>query len=318
MTDIKIKQLRMENFKCHPLLNLEFMGSNASVYGDNATGKTSIYDALTWLLFGKDSLGNGEKNIEIKPLDAEGNVKDHQAVTAVEAVLLVNGEKTTLRRTYQEVWTTKRGSSEATYDGNSSEYYVDGVPCKKYAFQEKIKELVSEDMFLMLTSVSYFAKDLNWQKRREILFDIAGVMDDKTIMQTNGLFAPLLEGMGKLNLTDYKAKLLAEKRGYVGARNEIPARINECQKTIQDLGNLDFAGAKAEAEMLNARKEQIAGELIALNRNTAADHKQMELREAQLELEKLEAENQRYRNSQKQVQPDILSLRRCNPGAGRL
>ena len=122
MTEIKIKRLYLENFKCHRNLTLNFDGGNASIYGDNATGKTSIYDALTWLLFGKDSQGNGEKNIEIKPLDANGEVKDHDALTAVDAVLMVNGEELTLRRTYKEVWTTKRGSSEATYDGNTSEY----------------------------------------------------------------------------------------------------------------------------------------------------------------------------------------------------
>lgn len=309
MESIKIKSLRLENFKCHRKLELAFDGRDASIYGDNATGKTSIYDAMTWLLFGKDSHGNGEKNIDIKPLNAAGEVADHQAVTEVEAVLLVNGEEVALHRTYQEVWTTKRGSSEATYDGNTSEYFVDGVPCKKNAFDSKIKEIVPEDTFRMLTSVSYFANDLPWQKRREILFDIAGVVDDKTIMETNGAFAPLLDGMGRLNLTDYKAKLLAEKRGLVGARNEIPARISECQKTVEDLASLDFAGAKAEAEVLNARKEQIAGELIALDRNTAADGKRMELREAQLELDKLENENRRYLDSQKQGLPDILALK---------
>ena len=102
MTDIKIKRLYLENFKCHKALTLTFNGGNASIYGDNAAGKTSVYDALTWLLFGKDSAGNGEKNIEIKPLDASGEVKDHLAVTAVEAVLDVSGEELTLRRTYKE------------------------------------------------------------------------------------------------------------------------------------------------------------------------------------------------------------------------
>ena len=121
MENIKILRMSLENFKCHENLTIDFEGRNTAIYGDNATGKTSIYDALTWLLFGKDSLGNGEKNIEIKPLDAMGAVKDHLSVTAVEAVLSVSGETLTLRRTLKEVWTTKRGSSEATYDGNTSE-----------------------------------------------------------------------------------------------------------------------------------------------------------------------------------------------------
>ena len=159
MKDIKIKLLALENFKCHRNLVLNFNGENASIYGDNATGKTSVYDALTWLLFGKDSHGNGEKNIEIKPLGEDGEVRDHNAITAVEAVLLVNGGEVTLRRTYQEVWSTKRGRGEATYDGNTSEYYIDGVPVKKYAFSEAVEALVDEDTFRMLTSVSLGRKD---------------------------------------------------------------------------------------------------------------------------------------------------------------
>ena len=308
MTEIKIKRLELENFKCHKSLKLDFEGGNASIYGDNASGKTSIYDALTWLLFGKDSQGNGEKNIEIKPLDANGEVKDHLAVTAVEAVLDVNGEEVTLRRTYKEVWTTKRGSSQATYDGNTSDYYVDGVPCKRNAFQEKVNELVDEDTFRMLTSVSHFANAISWQDRRAVLFRVAGVMDDAQILATNEEFAPLVESMGRLSLDDYKKKLLAEKRKFVGAKTEIPARISECQKTIEDVSGLDFAGAKAKADALNAKLESISAEIVAVEHNNAADQKRMEIREAQLEMNALYNENKAYRASQASGTPDIYGM----------
>ena len=308
MTEIKIKRLGLENFKCHKSLKLDFAGGNASIYGDNAAGKTSVYDALTWLLFGKDSQGNGEKNIEIKPLDASGEVKDHLAVTAVEAVLDVNGEEVTLRRTYKEVWTTKRGSSEATYDGNTSDYYVDGVPCKKNAFQDYVNELVDEDTFRMLTSVSYFANGISWQDRRAELFKVAGVMDDAQILATNAAFAPLVDSLGKLSLEDYKKKLLAEKRKFTGAKTEIPARISECQKTIEDIEGLDFAGAKAQVEALNAKKEAAAAQILALDNDNAAQQKSLEIKEAQLELSKLEAENQAYRERQTVGGVDVHSL----------
>lgn len=310
MENIRIRKMRLENFKCHRKLELSFDGRNASIYGDNATGKTSVYDALTWLLFGKDSRGNGEKNIDIKPLNAAGEVADHQAVTEVEAVLLVNGDETSLRRTYQEVWSTKRGSTEATYDGNTSEYYIDGVPCKKNQFDEKIRSIVPEDTFRMLTSVNYFASDLPWQKRREILFQIAGVMDDKAVMETDGRFIPLLDAMGRLSLDDLKRKLLAEKKGYVGARNEIPARISECQKTIDDLASLDFSGARENLELLNASRENLSGQLLAINRNSAADSKRNELEQAKLELRRLDMDNAAYRREQEAKAPNTEHLRR--------
>ena len=309
MTSIRIKRLSLENFKCHKALTLDFMGGNASVYGDNATGKTSIYDALTWLLFGKDSQGNGEKNIEIKPLNLLGEVKDHDAITSVEAVLLVNGEEITLKRTYQEVWTTKRGSSEATYDGNTSEYYVDGVPCKKFAFQDKVNELVNEDTFRMLTSVSHFANGITWQDRRAVLFRVAGVMDDAQIMATDERFKPLIDSMERLSLDDYKKKLLAEKRGFVGAKTEIPARISECEKTIQDVEGIDFEKAKTEVNILTAQRESLDAQLISIEHNSAADRKRIEIREAQLELSTIESENRAFRASQLTNSPDLASMR---------
>ena len=309
MTEIRIKRLSLENFKCHKSLVLTFEGGNASIYGDNASGKTSIYDALTWLLFGKDSQGNGEKNIEIKPLDASGEVRDHLAVTAVEAVLDVNGESLTLRRTYKEVWTTKRGSSEATYDGNTSEYYIDGVPCKKNGFQDAVNQLVSEDTFRMLTSVSRFANDISWQERRGVLFQVSGVMDDRQILGTSEAFAPLVESMGRLSLEDYKKKLLAEKKKFVGAKTEIPARISECQKTIDDIEGLDFAGAKAQVEALQAKMDSISAQIVAVEHDSAADQKRLEIREAQLEQTSLENENKAYRASQGSPMMNVRTLR---------
>ena len=298
MTEIKIKRLYLENFKCHKSLVLNFAGGNASIYGDNATGKTSVYDALTWLLFGKDSQGNGEKNIEIKPLGANGEVEDHLAVTAVEAILDVNGEEVQLRRTYKEVWSTKRGSSQASYDGNTSEYYVDGVPCKRNAFQEKVNELVDEDTFRMLTSVTHFASQISWQDRRAVLFKVAGVMDDAQILSTNEQFQPLVESMGKLGMEDYKKKLLAEKRKFVGAKTEIPARISECQKTIEDIQGLDFAGAKAQVEALQATLNGVSEQIVAIEHDNAAEQKRLEIGRVQLELSQLENENKAYRNQQ--------------------
>lgn len=310
MKSVKIVRLTLENFKCHRFLNLCFDGANATIYGDNAAGKTSVYDALTWLLFGKDSAGNGEKNIEIKPLDALGNVADHSAITSVEAELLVDGEAMVFKRTYKEVWSTKRGSSTETFTGNTSEYYIDGVPYKKNAFDDKVREIVSEDVFRLLTSVSYFAAGLPWQQRRAVLFDMAGTLTDRAIMASNELFLPLLDAMGKLGLEDYKKKIGAEKRNLTGAKTEIPARISECQKTIEDLDGLDFAAARAELDALNARKESLSEQVLAIENDTALSQKRLQIREAQMDLSALEKENEAYRRSQQNAVVDTVMIAR--------
>lgn len=309
MTEIKLVSLCLDNFKCHRHLRLDFNGRNAVISGRNGTGKSSVYDALMWVLFGKNSQGKSEQSFEVKPLGSDGNVIDHNALTSVEVVLEVNGEKLTLLRTYREVWSTKRGSSEATFDGHTSEYAVNGVPMKKSGFQDKVNELVDEDTFRLLTSTTYFANDISWQERRAVLFKVAGVMDDAQILATSEGFAPLVESMGKLSLEDYKKKLLAEKKKFVGAKTEIPARISECQKTIEDIQGLDFAGAHAEVEVLTAKKEAISGQIVALEHSNEADKKALEIREAELELSTLESENRAYRTSQSSCLSNVQNLK---------
>ena len=296
--EIKIDSLRLENFKRHKHLTLNFGGGNASIYGENATGKTSIYDALVWLLFGKSSCGKTGKDFSVKPLGSDGEVKDHDALTEVEAVLQVDGQKITLRRTYKEVWSTKRGSAQATYDGNTSEYFIDGVPLKKNAFQDAVSDLVDEDTFRLLTSVNHFAAGISWQDRRAVLFKVAGVMDDRQILATDERFRPLIEGMGRLDLDGYKKKLLAEKKGFSKGKTEIPARVSECEKTIADIADLDFAAARAELAAKTAQADALSGQMVTIRNNNAIQQKNQEIQGIQLELANLEVENRSFRANQ--------------------
>ena len=309
MKKIELISLELENFKNHRHLKLDFNGRNASIFGDNATGKTTVYDSLMWAIFSKDSQGNGEKNLEVKPLDAAGNVIDHNAMTAVTVVFAVNGEEIVLRRTLREKWETKRGSTEAVYTGNTSDYFIDGVPVKRNAYQDKVNDLVDEDTFRLLTNTAHFASGISWQERREVLFRVAGVMDDQSILATDARFAPLVEGMGRLGLDDYKKKLQAEKRGFTGVKDQTPARINECEKTIADVQGLDFAKAKAEVDALNARLEGVSAQMMTIRNSNAIQQKQQEIQGVRLELTKLDVENKTFRATQSTGAVNVAPLK---------
>lgn len=308
MTEIKIMKLSLENFKCHKALTLDFNGGNASIYGDNASGKTSIYDALTWLLFGKDSAGNGEKNIEIKPLGPDGEVVDHDALTSVEAVLSVNGEGITLKRTYKEVWSTKRGSSRATYDGNTSEYFIDGVPMKANAFKDAVRALVEEETFLMLTSVDAFASRMDWKKRREALFRLAGIEDDRMIMGTDERFLPLIDAMGRSDLDGLKRKLAADKKGLSVTKNELPARLSECEGIVASIAGIDFESVRVQKQELEQEGDRLNGQFLGLNQSAELRELQADLREATIERDRIVAENELYRKNQLSGTVDVVGL----------
>src|SRR5690625_1769491 len=110
MKEIKLMNLKLVNFKGIKELEINFDGKDTSIYGENGTGKTTIFDAFVWLLFDKDSLNNSTQNFGIKTLDAVGNII-HKLDHEVEAVLLVDDKKLTLKKTYREQWTKKRGTN---------------------------------------------------------------------------------------------------------------------------------------------------------------------------------------------------------------
>ena len=256
MKHITIQRLRLENFKCHRLLELEFDGKSAALYGDNAAGKTSVYDGLCWLLFGKDGRGNGEKNIDIKPLLADGQVADHKAVTQAEAELSVDGTTVTLRRCLRERWTARRGSTQEVFDGNVSEYYIDGVPMQKNEYDRRVAALAGEEQWKLLTSVTLFAEGLDWKRRRAILFELGGTATEREIAESDARFAPLLQAAGTGTLDELKRKLAAQRKALTAAKSDLPARLSEIRTMLEGRAQLDFGRIRQELE---AAEERLRG-----------------------------------------------------------
>ena len=66
---MKIKSLKLKNFRNYELLNLEFDGSTNIFYGDNAQGKTNILEAV--YLFGTTKSHRGSKDRDMIQFGAE-------------------------------------------------------------------------------------------------------------------------------------------------------------------------------------------------------------------------------------------------------
>ena len=301
---MQLISLTVDNFKSFQHREFRFDGRSASIYGENGTGKTSIYDAFTWLLFGKDS--KGDKDFGIKPTIQEGEhageVKDSGAITSVEAVLQVDGVERKLKRTYYEVWSTKRGSAEKTRDGHSSDYFVDDVPVKKNEFDRRVGEIVPEDKFKLLTSLFYFSKQLPWRSRRATLFDVAAVATDDEILTSDPRFAPLASAMRGLTMDDYRKKLTAQRKGLNKTREDTPARLDECKKTVEDLSGIDFAALERQRAEAQAKRTQAQRELDQAEHDGGRTELQNQLTGIRNELGRLENDNAAHRLAQQQAQ----------------
>lgn len=94
---ITIKSIHIENFKGIKMLDVTFSGKT-KISGQNAVGKTTIFDTFTWLLFNKNS--SGEEKFNVRPLN-EGIQVDNVEIK-VSAILDVDGKEVELSKTQKQ------------------------------------------------------------------------------------------------------------------------------------------------------------------------------------------------------------------------
>lgn len=240
---LKIRSLHMENFKGIKSLDVNF-SNKTSIKGQNAAGKTTVFDAFTWLLFNKNSAG--EEKFNVRPLDKDGNRIDNVEIKVV-AVLDVDGKEMELSKIQKQNWVKKRGTDTVTLQGNVNSFEIDGYPKSEADFKDYVSGLAqSEEMFKMLTNPQYFSS-LKWKYQRDILMRLATDVSDVELAQTDAKYAPLLGELEKAPFTDdIRAKFSKALSGWKKKQDEIPVRIDEAEKSKIDVDVAEQELAKAD------------------------------------------------------------------------
>jgi energy-coupling factor transporter ATP-binding protein EcfA2 len=254
---MKLDSMRIENFKGIAAFEFTPNGENTTVYGDNATGKTTLVDAFTWLLFDKDS--QGAKDFNIKTLDAGSGLAIQAIDHSVEATLTTDdGSCVTLQKIYREKYTKKRGSADRVFDGHTTEHFINGVPKSKGEYQAVVAGFASEKMFRMLTSPTFFSEQLTWQERRAMLVQAFGAnVTDEMIIENNPDLAPLGEMLARVSIEDLKKVEMATRKKINEELQGIPGRIDEANKAIPE-------GTSGSPEALAAKAQKLASEVEAV------------------------------------------------------
>lgn len=251
---VKLKKIILKNFKGIKEKEMIF-SDKTNISGDNATGKTTIFDAYSWLLWGKDSLNR--KDYEIKPYDENNNVI-HNLESSVEGVFDIDGKETTFTRVFKEVWTKKRGSNNETFTGHTTDFYINEVPKKKKEYEEKISEFVSEDEFNLLSNPKYFNEILDKKERRKILLSLVDDVDFNDLAEINPDFKYL--DLENYSLDELKAMAKSTCKKINDKLKEIPARIDELEatKTNENFEELEKKLIKIK-DQIKVLDEKLAG-----------------------------------------------------------
>ena len=302
MKEIKLLRLTMENFKACASRTFDFNGRNAVIYGANGTGKTTVYNALTWLLFDKVAGDDGTvmSAPDIKPNGTDGEVADHTAISSVEATFSVDEGTVTLRREYKEVWEAKRGAKEKTMNGHTSNYFWNGVPVQLQDFKARLAAtLASEDLFWALSNVHWFGRGMDWKARRNMLADVCGLPDDMAVLAANAeRFPGLAEAMNGLPFPDFRKKVDTDRSKLEKARNGYPISLKEVRRTIRQYDKTDFNALRSMRDARETEIRQKTDDLSKLDNGTLIASTRNGLESVRNQARELELENRRYRQSQ--------------------
>ncbi|HEY8690554.1 MAG TPA: AAA family ATPase [Chitinophagaceae bacterium] len=247
---INLKSLSLTNFKGIKQMDISFDKFQTSIFGENASGKTTIFDAFTWLFFGKDS--TDRKDFELKPIDKNGKASQKIDVE-VSAIIEVDGKPIEVKKVLHEKWVKKRGDLIPEFQGNENIYYWNDVPAQLKQYSEKISELLNENIFKLITNPLYF-NSLKWQDRRSVLLQIAGEITNNELAALNPDFAPLIKLLQDKTLEEYKREVAAKKKKIKTDLEAIPTRIDEINRNMPE--EVDFASLRKSVE---AKEKEIAG-----------------------------------------------------------
>ena len=150
---MRILSLALENFRSIKNMTVDFNGRDADVLGANGTGKTTIANAICWLLI--DRPMTDEADFTPKTEGTHG--LNHKATMTIE---LKSGQKLTLAKDFYEKWTRKRGAAAEEFTGNVTDYYVDGVKSKKKEYTEILENACGTDLEAAMRRARHAARYL--------------------------------------------------------------------------------------------------------------------------------------------------------------
>lgn len=280
-----LQKLILENFR-DISETFEFNPEKNIWSGPNGCGKTTIADAEKWLREGTDSQGNAKFGIKTIRDGKQLQRTDH----SVTGFYLIDDRELELGRVFAERWSKKRNETEETKSGNETAYFVDGIEVKKRQYESAVYVAFGPH-YQICSDIRHLA-EMDWKKRREILFPLAPDVDQEKVIDS---VPNLRELMGKRSIEDAKTAADQRRKKIAKEVEAIPGKIAEHKTKLDNAGGItpqmaDKAVSEAETAI---GKSQI--EISSFNQGDNSETIE-QLKKLNAELLKAETEFQDQKN----------------------
>lgn len=278
MKIIKLKNIKINNFKGIKNLEVEFNDNETKIFAPNGSGKTSIKEAWEWVL---------GQNIE-DFIPSLNNKEIPNLITIVEANIVVNDLEYSLKRENKPEY-----NREGIKTGNKGCFYIDNIEVTQSSYKGQITNIIGNcdlEMFPLLIDKEYFNTDSTkwkWNNRRNFLFKLSGANEESTKLINEEKYSDIKEYIIKgFNINDIKKVLTSDKKSLKEKQKNNQVLIESKQKELDEYLGIDFEKVSQDlsiakqkyTKLVNAGKKENANEeldklndeLLKLNQEVSA------------------------------------------------
>lgn len=231
------KEITISNFKGIANLHIDFTENKNILEGENGIGKTSVLDAITWCLFGKNFAD--EKLFKITPIIDE--IEQTNLITSVE--LKVND--TLIER----IW-----------DNSKATIKVDGVKFGIREFNDYLRDkfLITDEEFKSLSNTDYIPK-LHWRDLRNLIMGLVGEITNEEVY-ARGDFSLIKDKIESVGIEKTVEDIKTSKSSLANEIKRLLGNIDQKTSDIQEL-----VVDKDEQKQLSMRKEELKKQIDEYN-----------------------------------------------------
>lgn len=234
---IHFKTLTLKNFK--GILGektINFCDTVTSIYGANHTGKTTVIDAILWVLFDKNSEGASVFGIDTK--DENNNVIPNLE-HSVKLVLTIDGVERTLEKVRKDVWTKPRGQEEKVLTGHTTNYFINGNKYTQTEYKAEISNILNDARFKCITNPMFFPT-LPPTEQRMLLEQMVGETNFVDVVSTKEEWTLLEKYIENGDVERFRENLAYKIKLVKEELKLIPSRISEHTNELAELQSKDY------------------------------------------------------------------------------
>ena len=234
MKELTLKKLTIENWRAQSKV-IEF-GNITEITGRNKEGKSTVMNAFLWLMTGYDEYDRSNYQLFDNTVE---QTYENAVPASVEAVLEVNRNEYTFKKTAKQGWSRARGNSEYTRKGTDDySFFADGIEVSATQYKTMIEGLLAPiDKLKIMLNIRYFLM-LDWKDMRKQLESMVGEIESSDF---RGDYGVILQDLIKHTTDELKSLYKSKIKPIKSSIDSMPITIETMQNNLPDLKEVEEA-----------------------------------------------------------------------------